>query len=131
MTRTSTKRMIQVITTSSTSSSQDNKHGVQTHYLFVRDHNAVVALAAVKAIVVLSHKDTWTTSFLWAGFAKTFYFIAVNFVVFKNGKFHGLVLVLDFLWFGVGLLFAFLPAATKTEDQVQGCFLLDVCYRNG
>jgi len=97
-----------------------------TSQLLVGDDNAVVALAAVKAVVVLGHEDTRATAFLWARLAKALHLITIDLVVFEDGEFDVLVLVLDLLWLGVGLLLALLTAATKTEDQMQSCLFLDV-----
>ena len=97
-----------------------------TSQLLVGDDNAVVALAAVKAVVVLGHHDTRATLFLWARLAKALHLITVDLVVLEDGEFDVLVLVLDLLWLGVGLLLALLTAATKTEDQMQSCLFLDV-----
>ena len=97
-----------------------------TSQLLVGDDNAVVALAAVKAVVVLGHEDTRATAFLWARLAKALHLITIDLVVLEDGEFDVLVLVLDLLWLGVGLLLALLTAATKTEDQMQSCLFLDV-----
>ena len=76
-------------------------------YLLVGDNNTVVTFTTVETIVVLSHEDTGSTTFLWTRFTKTFNFITINFVVFKNSEFDVLVLFFDFFWFGVSFLFTF------------------------
>ena len=55
----------------------------------------------------------------------------VDLVELKHGELHLLMLVLDFLGLGVGLLLALLGATAEAEHQVEGGLLLDVVVGEG
>ena len=55
----------------------------------------------------------------------------VDLVELKNAELDLLVLVLDLLGLGVGLLLALLGAATEAEDEVKRGLLLDVVVGEG
>merc|ERR1712086_164120 len=55
----------------------------------------------------------------------------VDLVVLKHMKFHLLLSVLHFLWFGVSLLLTLLATTTHFEHKVKGGFLLDVVILEG
>ena len=57
--------------------------------------------------------------------------IALHTVVLQSLQRNGLVDTLDLLWLGVNLLLTLLTSSTKTKDQVQGRFLLDVVVAQG
>ena len=50
----------------------------------------------------------------------------IHLIELKHGELDFLMLVLDLLRLGVGLLLAFLAAAAEAEDEVESGFLLDV-----
>jgi len=53
----------------------------------------------------------------------------INTVVLQGGKGDVLVNMFNLLGLGVNLLLSLLSSSTKTEDKVQGRFLLDVVVR--
>jgi len=80
--------------------------------------------------VVLGHEAS--NSGDWRVLSKTGD-LAISFhtVVLQCGKRDGLVRTLDLLWFGENLFLSLLSSSTKTKDQVQGRFLLDVVITQG
>ena len=57
--------------------------------------------------------------------------VALHTVVLQSLQRDGLVDTLDLLWLGVNLLLTLLTSSTKTKDQMQGGFLLDVVVAQG
>ena len=57
--------------------------------------------------------------------------VVIYFVELQYGKLDLLVSVLDLLGLGVVLLLSLFTSTTKTQYQVQGCFLLDVVVTQG
>ena len=52
--------------------------------------------------------------------------IIINLVALEDRELDVLLLALDLLWLGVGLLLALLASTNKGENKVQGGLLLDV-----
>ena len=86
------------------------------------------ALAAVVPIVVHGQTDTRAAGRAVLPQALDLAPV-VDLVELEGGELDGLVLVVDLLGLGVHLLLALLPAASQTQDQVQGGLLLDVVVR--
>ena len=81
-------------------------------------------LSAVVSVKVLRHEGTRA---LRADLSEPLHVTAsVDLVVLQRSKLNLLVLMLDLLWLGVGLLLSLLTTTSQTEDQVQGALLLDV-----
>ena len=91
-----------------------------------------MTLSTVLAILVLSHKDTGTTSLSRAFTTQAGNFAsAINLVKLENAQLDLLSLVLDLLGSGVDLLLSLLTTSTQTQDQMQSGFFLDVVVREG
>jgi len=95
----------------------------------LREAVGETALTAVVSVKVLGHEDAWA---LWAELPESLdVAVAVDLVVLQGGELDLLVLVLDLLRLGVGLLLSLLSTTTESEHQVQGALLLDVVVREG
>ena len=91
-----------------------------------------MALAAVKAVRVLGHEHTSTTSVLGALLAQTRDLAAgINLVKLEHAHLYLLALVADLLGRRVNLLLLLLGTTTETEHQMQRALLLDVVVAQG
>ena len=82
-------------------------------HLFTFDLVSQATLTTVVSVVVLCHENTWATLVLWAFLPGALDLaIIVYFVKLQNSQLDSLVLVLNFLWLGVGLLLSLLTATT-------------------
>jgi len=84
------------------------------------------------AIEVVGHERSGAALSVGALLAEPLHLAGViNLVELQDGELHLLVLVLDLLRLGVGLLLALLGTTTETEDKVEGGLLLDVVVGEG
>ena len=91
-----------------------------------------MTLSTVLTVSVLSHKDSSATGFSRALTTKMGNLAStIDLVVLENAQLDLLSLVLDLLWSSVDLLLALLATTTKTKDQMQGGFFLNVVVRQG
>merc|ERR1712093_126349 len=98
-----------------------------THLFLVLEHVSQMALATVLTVEVLGHKDTSTTVGMGALTTHASHLVgSIDLVVLEHMKFDLLLLVLDLLGLGVGLLLTLLTTSTQAEHKVQGGLLLDV-----
>merc|ERR1712212_389732 len=83
--------------------------------------------AAVLAVEVGSHEDASSTLLVGTLTAKASDFsVLVDLVVLKDRKLDQLLLVLDLLGGGKGLLLTLLATTSQAEDKVERRLLLDV-----
>jgi len=87
-------------------------------------------LAAVVAVEVFGHEDSGTTVGAFTTETGDLAII-VDLVATENGHLDSCLLLLDLLRLGVVLLLAFLASSTKSQNEVQGGFLLDVVVAEG
>mmetsp|Transcript_12429 Transcript_12429/g.29130 ORF Transcript_12429/g.29130 Transcript_12429/m.29130 type:complete len:203 (-) Transcript_12429:4-612(-) len=92
----------------------------------LRDHVGQAALAAVVAVEVETHEDTSTTVGVGALLAEAGNLARslVDAVVLEDSELDLLVLALDLLGLGVGLLLALLATTVKRHGKVVGALLL-------
>ena len=91
------------------------------------------ALTAVVAITVTGHEGPGAAVGVGALLAEALHLAGVvDLVELEDGELDLLLLVLDLLGFGVGLLLPLLShAAAEAEDEVEGALLLDVVVGEG
>merc|ERR1712002_377882 len=83
--------------------------------------------AAVLAVEVGSHEDASSTLLVGTFAPQTSDFsILVDLVILEDRKLDQLLLVLDLLGGGKGLLLTLLPTTSQAEDKMEGGLLLDV-----
>lgn len=91
-----------------------------------------MASTTVLSVVHGSHEDTGTTLLGWAFSSQSLDLaITINLVVLEHSQLGLLSLVLDLLGSAVHLLLSLLGTATKSQNQVEGRFLLDVVVAKG
>lgn len=91
-----------------------------------------VTFATVLPIVHRCHEDTSTTLCCGTLPPQTLNLsIAIHLVVFQHRQFGLLALMLDLLRGGINLLLALLGATTKSKDEMEGGFLLDIVVGQG
>jgi len=84
------------------------------------------------AIEVVGHERSGAALSVGAFLAEPLHLAGVvNLIELQDGELHLLVLVLDLLRLGVGLLLTLLGTTTETEDKVEGGLLLDVVVGKG
>ncbi|QHO59308.1 uncharacterized protein DS421_3g98070 [Arachis hypogaea] len=84
------------------------------------------------AIKVVGHESSSTALSVRALLPKPLNLTTViDLIELKDGELHLLMLVLDLLRLGVGLLLPLLGATAEAEDKVEGGFLLDVVVGEG
>lgn len=84
-------------------------------------------LSTIVSIKVISHESSGATLSVRALLPQPLDLSRIiDLVKLQHAKLHLLMLVLDFLWLGVGLLLTLLSATAETEDKVESGFLLDV-----
>ncbi|MED6202982.1 hypothetical protein PIB30_118778 [Stylosanthes scabra] len=84
------------------------------------------------AIKVVSHEGSSTALSVRALLPKPLNLTTViDLIELKDSELHLLMLVLDLLRLGVGLLLPLLGATTEAEDKVEGGLLLDVVVGEG
>ncbi len=86
-----------------------------------------VALPTVLSVVHCSHEDTSTAFLGWAFSSQALDLaITIDLVVLEHSQLGLLALVLDLLRGGVHLLLSLLCTTTKSQDEMEGRFLLNV-----
>ena len=90
-----------------------------------------MALTAVLSVLVSSHEDTSTTVWVVALSSESGNLVLVNSVVLQSSQRNLLVLVGVLLWGSVNLLFSLLGTTSKSQDQVQSGFLLNIVVGQG